>query len=84
MQHARGYLVRQLSRSLEAPLALATSRLDCAAANGPATIGHLPVVHSPSLTREVVLLPFHRRASLPAGSVQGRNLLENSPLLPVT
>src|ERR1022692_2730964 len=83
-QMAQACLRPELARPLESPLALATSRFHRTAANGPPAITNLPIIHSPSLTLEVFLLSFHSLASLPSWSVQGRNLLENRPLLPMT
>jgi hypothetical protein len=62
---------------------LTTRRLDRPAANKPAPIGNFFVVHSPSVSSKVVLLPSDRLATLAAGRFESRDLLQHRPLSPV-
>src|SRR5512142_909218 len=73
----------ELARSLEASLALPTSRFDRATANGPTAIRYRLVVHSPRLTGKIVLFLAHHLTQLPPGSLQRRNLLQHPALPPV-
>ena len=57
----------ELSRPFETALALAAGPSDGSAANEPAAISDLLVVHSPSVTSKIILLFAHRLTGRAAG-----------------